>query len=275
MTNLGPWTVVFLVIICALLALVALFYYHRRQSKRQLRVLRKVNREMLTREKGHEEFVHMAVHELKSPVTVLKAYLQLAQLRFKNDERPEYTAFTEKMDVQLDKLLSLIADLLDGVKAGNGDFHYLMRQFNVDECLQECIEGIKAAYPQVTIVSHLGADVEIKGDRDRIGQVINNLISNAIKYSPKEKYIEIESQLRYKEVLIKVKDRGLGIPLEKQAHVFDRFYRVDHQLVKKQAGLGLGLYISSEIIKKHGGTIGLESKENEGSLFWFCLPLNN
>lgn len=248
--------------------------YLRRKSETHYSALQQSTYELLVREKNHEDFVHVAAHELKSPVTILKAYIQLVEERLKKEERREDLVFVQKMDVQLEKLLHLIADLLDAARTNTDILNYQMRDFYINNCLKECIEGIKTAQPEFEIDCALdAADPMIYGDVDRIGQVINNLVSNAVKYAGQRKYIRIRTIVAGDQVFIEIEDQGIGIPAELQRHVFERFYRVQNMGTRKLSGSGLGLYISAEIIKKHDGQIGLHSEEGIGSVFWFSLPI--
>lgn len=224
-------------------------------------------------QKKYENFVHMAAHELKTPVTVLKAYLQMIIRHLEKDKQASYIAMADKMDVQLNKLLNLISDLQDGVKANSEDIHCLMSDFNINESISSCRDGLQATNPDFKLVVELDETCPlIKGDHNRIEQVVLNLITNAIKYSDSEKYVMIRSIKEDGYVCVSVSDKGKGIPKEQQSKVFDQFYRVNGIQENQPAGLGLGLFICKEIIRKHDGKIGLESAPGLGSEFWFRLP---
>lgn len=226
--------------------------------------------------KKFEDFVNMAVHELKTPVTVLKAYLQIVTAQLNKENNQSHLKTLEKMDIQLDKLLHLILDLQDGVTANSDDIHCLMYDFYIDESIKLCFENAKATNPCCDIAFEIDdSNLLIKGDRDRIEQVINNLITNAIKYSGTKKCLKIKGYRREDSFIVSVLDNGMGIPLEKQKQVFQQFYRVESTASQQQPGLGLGLFICAEIIRKHAGEIGVKSEEGQGSEFWFSLPLKN
>lgn len=233
--------------------------------------------ERVVKEKQQEDFIHMATHELKSPVTVLKGYLQLLIHKMSIDKSLyfDFLQMLYKMDGQLNKLLGLITDMLESthIKAGELNYHFAL--FNLTNCVRDCVEGIKTANPQHQFKCELIDDetILIEGDKDRIGQVIINFLTNAIKYSPDKFEVQISMEKQANEVKVSVKDFGIGIPKEKQQAVFDRFYRVDTLPKNTFMGLGLGLYIAAEIILKHHGKIGVESEEGQGSEFWFSLPL--
>jgi len=249
------------------------FQHKQKISTQEFLGIEQKTEEILERESHLIDFVNMATHELKAPVTVLKAYLQLVELRLSKDNQPEYSRFVVKMDAQVEKLLNLIADLLDSTRISAGSLSCIFNDFEINDCIRECIEGFKASNPDVEIEYELAlSNPVVKGDRDRIDQVVTNFISNAIKYSPKGKYIHVKSRVSKDTIVVCVKDNGMGIPPEQQKHVFSRFYRVKSKSTEQLSGLGLGLFICSEIIKKHRGEIGVNSEEAKGSEFWFSLP---
>lgn len=266
--------IVFLIESLFLSGLISGFQHLHTENVIGAAALEESNREMKMQKKEHEDFVHMAAHELKTPVTVLKAYVQLFQAKLSRDQRREELVLAGKMDAQLDKLINLISDLLDAARISSGSLSCVMNDFRINDCIRDSAEAIKAANSGCKIECELESkDPIIMGDRDRIDQVLVNLVGNAIKYSSNEKYVKIVSKLDKDRLIIKVIDKGMGIPLERQKYVFERFYRANDPAMGTLPGLGLGLFISAEIIKKHRGTIGLESEEGKGSVFWFSLPV--
>jgi len=179
------------------------------------------------------------------------------------------------MGTQVKRITNLIGDLLDITKIQNGKLLYNEDFFDFNELVIEIIDDMQRTSPVHQIKSVLGTSAEIYGDREKIGQIINNLISNAIKYSPLADKIIISSELQKDGVCLNVKDFGIGISATDQKHVFEQFYRVNENNQQTFPGMGIGLYICSEIIKRQGGTIWVESVVDEGSVFYTWLPFDH
>lgn len=224
--------------------------------------------------KKFEDFVSLTAHELKTPVSVLKAYLQITMRQLHQSNEHTCVKTLERMDVQLNRLLHLISDLQDGMMAKSEELHCLMNALPVNDVLLLCAEDASTTYPELQVELSL-ADSQplITADKERIEQVLHNLITNAVKYSGDQKHIRIASEVKENMVVISVTDKGFGIQEIQQAYIFDQFYRVKSSVGKQQNGLGLGLYICAEIIRKHEGKIWVTSKEGMGSEFSFSLPL--
>ena len=220
-----------------------------------------------------DEFLSMASHELKTPVTSLKAFTQVLQMTFEKEENYKAADLLSKMNKQIDKLNRLIVDLLDITKVDKGELIFDVEEFDFNKLVEEIAEEMQRTTQTHTIKQQLANSEIINGDKNRIGQVITNLISNAIKYSPNSSKIIVQSSVDKDHVKLCVKDFGIGIPSDDQSKIFNRFYRV-HGKNKHSTfpGLGLGLYISSRIIKKHSGIIEFDSVEEQGSTFCFTLP---
>lgn len=217
-----------------------------------------------------DDFISIASHELKTPVTTLKASIQLLN-RLMDDSTSKAKTLLERSSKTIDKVGSLIDDLLNASKFNHGQLHLKKTLFNISELIEECSEPVRLEEKySIEIIGESG--LEIFADRDRIGQVISNFINNAIKYAPSSYNIEVNVERLEDEVKISIKDNGSGIAPDKIPHLFDRYYRADSS-GSQYSGLGLGLYICAEIIKKHDGKIGVHSELGEGSSFWFTLPI--
>ncbi|WP_165423064.1 ATP-binding protein [Ktedonosporobacter rubrisoli] len=234
-------------------------------------VLARQKMEELVRQK--DEFIGIASHELKTPVTSIKAYTQLLERRFRRAGDEQSATLLKKMDAQVQKLTDLIGDLLDATRIESGKLLFRCSPFDFNELVKEIIEETQRTTSRHTIIHDLAPSVVLQADRERIGQVITNLLTNAIKYSPQAETIRIKTWQEDGELITSVQDFGIGISAEKQAHLFERFYRVDGENQVTYPGLGLGLYISAEFVKRHEGSIWVESEEGKGSTFLFSLPL--
>ncbi|MDP4286161.1 MAG: ATP-binding protein [Bacteroidota bacterium] len=219
-----------------------------------------------------DEFFSIASHELKTPVTSLKAYTQLLLMEASASGDNNHKKMLEKMDIQINKLTSLITDLLDTSKLQNGQLVYNVRSFEFNELASEIIEEIQLTSPEHNLILKANANIKINADRERIGQVISNLLINAIKYASNSKNIIVEITQQNDKLICSVQDFGNGILSEEQDRIFDRFYRISGKNLNTYPGLGLGLFISKEIIEKHQGKIWLQSEYGKGSIFYFELP---
>jgi PAS domain S-box-containing protein len=229
--------------------------------------------ERVEQDKTQEDFVHMASHELKTPITSLKGFLQLVKSRHRKEGRSMDLHLIERMESQLDKLLGLIEDMLNMTRIRAGELYYHFEWFDLVACVQEVTEALQATIDTHRLNVIASGTLSVHADRGRISQVITNLITNAVKYSPAADSVEIILEQQQDFAHLEVQDRGIGIPESKQKKIFERFYRVEGEARNNFRGLGLGLYISQEIIRRHGGRMGVSSQEGEGSAFWVTLPL--
>lgn len=226
-------------------------------------------------EKRKDDFISMASHELKTPLTSLKAYTQLLEKLFEKEGDKTYKSYIGKMDTQVNKLTELIKDLLDLTKIQAGKLAFNMSKFNINSILKETVETIQQISPNHKINLTGKATAEIWGDQERISQVIINLLTNAVKYSPNSKKINIKIDNDINDVHISVQDFGIGIAKKDYNRIFDRFYRVSDSEERTFPGLGIGLYISLQIAFRHGGSITVDSVRGKGSTFHLYLPIKN
>jgi len=219
-----------------------------------------------------DEFMSIASHELKTPVTSIKGFLQFALKMAEQRKFDNIFSFIDKANKQVGKLTALVDDLLDVTKIQAGKMTFTMSEFNIREVLQDSIDGVQSNLTHQEIITDI-EDLTVNGDRHRIEQVISNFISNGLKYAPDGKQLFIEAKKTGAgNVRISVKDQGIGIPNDKAEFIFDRFFRVEESS-NHFSGLGLGLYISAQIIERHQGKIGVISDIGEGSEFWFEIPI--
>lgn len=227
------------------------------------------HRRMLSQQK--DDFISVASHELKTPVTSLKASLQVLS-RMKENTSPEMRQrFIVQANKSLDKLSGLISELLDTNRISQGQLRLNKSTFTIAGTIHDCCDHIRVTGTHQVILTG-NADQQVYADERKIDQVLVNFVNNAVKYAPESKEIVIAVERLAGSLKVSVTDQGPGIPAEKKRHLFERYYRADYSGVQF-SGLGLGLFISAEIIKKHGGEIGVESELGKGSTFWFTLPV--
>jgi PAS domain S-box-containing protein len=219
-----------------------------------------------------DEFISIVSHELKTPVTSIKGYVQILKYNFHKDGNETAANVLSKVDAQINKLTTLISDLLDVKKIENGQLQYSEEKFDFNELVKEIVEETSRVITKHRIKQNLGKSQMVKGDRNKLGQVIINFMDNAAKYSSEHSEILVTTDTDSSFVVLSVQDHGIGIPVDQQQKVFDRFFRVSGERENTYAGLGLGLYISSELIKRHNGTIGVKSEAGKGSTFYFKIP---
>ncbi len=223
-------------------------------------------------ENKKDEFISIASHELKTPLTSIKGYLQLLDKTAGSTMDATTGKYIKRTLVQIDRLGNLVADLLDTSKIESGKLQFNKKVQAFDPLLESAIEVVWQMHPGYKIIREGNADALIFGDEVRLEQVIINYLTNAIKYSPDSNEIHFIVDTDDDMLTVRVKDFGIGIPSDKQEQIFDKFYRVEDTSHRFQ-GLGMGLYISAEIIRRHDGTFGVESAPGEGSVFYFSLPV--
>ncbi len=224
-------------------------------------------------EQQKDEFIGIAGHELKTPVTSIKGYAQILQHRFEKASEQENTQLMQKLNNQVDRLTNLINDLLDTTKIVEGKLPLQLSTFDLNDLITDRVEELQRLSDKHPIKFKAGKLATITADRERIEQVLNNLVSNAIKYSPTGGEISIQTESLGAAVKVSISDHGIGIPVEALQKIFERFYRVSNPSGNVFSGMGLGLYISAGIIDRHGGSISVNSEVGKGSVFHFTLPV--
>lgn len=218
-----------------------------------------------------DEFISMASHELKTPLSSLKGYVQLIG---RQTTLPDpVNKYVQKANESINKLQHLINNLLDVSKIEAGKLIFTTEIFNLADSINSCIEDSNHIYGTYKIKAEVEPHLPVLGNSERLEQVLMNLIGNAVKYSPDHKEITVSGERKNNTVVVSVTDGGIGLAEEDQKKVFERFYRVDSD--KFSSGLGMGLYISSEIIKEHNGKMEIKSKPKQGATFSFSLPQAN
>lgn len=218
-------------------------------------------------------FIKMASHELKTPITSIKGYVQLLQSMYGDDENAFLTGSLNKLSNQINKLTNLIGELLDLSKIKSGHLELQKQEFCMNNLIEEVITEIKYINPDHKITFSKFNSAGVFADKIRIAQVLTNFLTNAIKYAPNSLEIWIESNVNDDHVFVSVEDRGIGISKADYKKIFERFYRVEGKNEKTFPGFGIGLFIAAEIIQRHGGTIGVRSAIPKGSIFYFSLPM--
>ncbi|WP_158605129.1 ATP-binding protein [Hanamia caeni] len=235
-----------------------------------IQVFNKLMQQIKENVQKKDEFIGIASHELKTPLTTIKGYIEILNMM---ENEPTKKQFVEKAMMNVNKLELLIRDLLDVSKIQSGQLQLEMNEFNMKDLLKETVNAVQMVSTHRIILEDKLQNEIIYGDRQRIEQVLLNLLSNAIKYSPGENKVIIDSEKTDKELLIKIRDFGIGIAKEEQTNIFERFYRSKHSSVHI-SGFGLGLYICRDIITRHYGKIWVETTDR-GSIFIFSLPLKH
>ena len=219
------------------------------------------------------DFIAMVSHELKTPLTSMQGYVQLLALRAKNDEDTFSMSKLEKVNSQVKKMTTLINGFLNTSSFEAGKIYLNEQTFEINDLLNEVVEEVMLITANHNFVVMPSPTVSVKADRDKIGQVINNFLTNAVKYSPKGKNIDISCKESNGNIQVSVKDQGIGIKPQDQEKLFDRYYRIESVQNQTISGFGLGLYLSAEIIHRHKGKVWVESEMGKGSTFYFSLPL--
>lgn len=219
-----------------------------------------------------DDFIAAASHELKTPVTSLKIYTEILQRQAEQHMDNPNGRYLGKMNAQIDRLTRLIGELLDVSKIEAGTLELRREAVDLGRLVEEAVEAIQATTSKHRIEVVGCVERPIVGDRERLGQVLTNLLTNAVKFSPQANRVIVRLAEEGDAAVLEVEDFGIGIADEHLSQVFDRFYRVNSADEKTFPGLGLGLYIASEIVRRHGGALQATSQAGRGSRFRCVIP---
>ena len=246
------------------------------ENIRQIEELKKLSESDVQK----NNFIAMASHELKTPITSIKGYVQLLLNAFdkEKEEKPLPPLLVRSslisVDKQITRLTRLISELLDLSKIETGTLELKKEKFSLNELAIETIEDILYTNTKHEINLFHDFHAYVFADKDRVGQVMINFLTNAIKYSPNSTKIDVSiQQTTNGQVAFSVKDYGIGIDKEEQKKIFERFYRAKGKEEQTYPGFGIGLFIANEFVEKHGGQVLVESEKENGSLFTFTLPI--
>ncbi|WP_342648435.1 ATP-binding protein [Mucilaginibacter sp. CSA2-8R] len=219
------------------------------------------------------DFIGMASHELKTPLTSLNAYLQMLQAKAIKAEDAFTANALDKATNQVKKMTTLINGFLNVSRLESGKIYINHQRFDMAALVKEVEDEARVMVNTHRIIFAPVEETIVVADRDKIGQVINNFISNAVKYSPLSSTVHVACTAENGMACVSVRDAGFGISAEDQAKLFERYYRVESQQTQTIAGFGIGLYLCAEIIHRHDGKIWVDSEQGQGSTFYFSIPL--
>jgi PAS domain S-box-containing protein len=233
--------------------------------------------ERMLAEQRKDAFIGMASHELKTPVTSLKGFTYILQRRLTNQGDTQGLHYLSRMDAQLAKLTNLINELLDISRMQSGKLHLRSELVDLDGLVEETVENVQATTASHHVLIEKSASAHVVGDPERLGQVFMNLLTNAIKYSPGAETVLVRlwCDRTLKQVVVSIRDFGIGINQEHHERIFERFYQVSEREANTYPGLGIGLYISHEIVVRHHGRIWVESSKGNGATFFVAFPLQS
>ena len=220
-----------------------------------------------------DEFLSIASHELRTPVTSIKGYTQLAKTLIRENDLTTSEEYLGIALDQIDRMSRLILELLDVSRIETGRLEIRRESISWPSFVRDVVQRHHTSVTDRKFHINIpDVDATVTGDRDRLEQVLGNLLENAVKYSPDGSDITITVEARNNQVVTSVCDRGMGIPADELGQVFERFHRGRQVSSTNYGGLGLGLYITKQIVERHGGSIWVESKEGSGTTFFFSLP---
>jgi PAS domain S-box-containing protein len=224
-------------------------------------------------ERQREDILNFVAHELRNPLTNIILNIGWMQMQMSEGKSDGYKEFLERAARNAERLKKLVNELYKSTKLISGNYDLQAAPCILNECIFECIEALQQAHPDFYIEQRPGVAVEVLADKDKLMQVLNNYLSNAVKYSGENKHISVDTAVGDGYVTVAVTDQGKGIPVKELPFIFNRFYRA--QKTRSLEGLGIGLFLCRQIIEAHNGRTWVESLEGKGSTFYFSLPIAN
>lgn len=244
--------------------------------KRDLK-LTEANERLIAMDKAKSEFISIAAHQLRTPLSGVKWILKMMINGDIGQITAEQKKFLQKGYESNERMIHLANDLLNVTRIEEGRLVYKQQQFHLEDVIEEIIKVFQGDVVEKQLNLEFKKPKEklpkIKADLEKIYLVLENLIDNAIRYTPARGRVWIKIEQNNNALKVTIKDNGIGIPKDQQVRIFDKFFRGSNVLKVDTQGTGLGLYIVKNIIEAHNGQVGFESKENKGSVFWFSLPL--
>jgi PAS domain S-box-containing protein len=224
-------------------------------------------------EQRKNDFIGMASHELKTPLTSLHALVQVLQQKLKGTTDPFVPQALNKVNLQTRKMSSLINGFLNISRLESGKLDIVAQPFDLVPLIHEQLDEIRLTVASHTFLFESPEYIHVFADREKVASVLSNLMSNAVKYSPKGKLVIVGCLVHEAQAIVSVKDEGMGIRPHDLPRIFDRYYRAGSEHTRHISGFGVGLYLSAEIIERHNGRIWAESEKGIGSTFFFTLPM--
>lgn len=246
-------------------------YEQEGKTAKVIGTIKDITREKIA-EQHKDEFISTVSHELKTPITSIKAQTQLLERKFSNSPDVGTATMLKRINLQINRLATLVSDLLEAGRIEEDSLLLRKEKYKFNEMVDDITAELQRTTSSHQISIANNPLINCFGDRERIGQVLSNLLTNAIKYSPGQNKVVVSVENPKNQIICSVQDFGLGIYPNRQPHIFERFYRIPADNNYVISGFGLGLYISAEIIKKMKGKIWLTSNPGEGSIFYFSIP---
>ena len=259
-------------------ALSLVVFYSRAEAGEAALAKEREEKTVLEKEKTlgqlKDEFVFIISHKLKQPATAINGYIDTISAKYSDSLNPEAKKILTLADTNSDRLSKLLDDLLDVSRIEQGSLQVKVSDVFIQPIINEVLSSLffDARNKKISFTQKGDLNMAVKADADRLKEVLTNLIGNAIKYTPEGGRVIIEAKNEGEVARILVSDNGVGISEEDQKHLFEKFYRVENEKTRSVKGSGLGLFITKQLVEKMGGEIGVSSKVEEGTTFFFTLP---